>query len=66
MVLETLWRYQPLSRKDLAERTRLTAATLTNIVSELIDAGIVQEVGLGEQKLGRRPMMLTFIADRYY
>ncbi|HVO69856.1 MAG TPA: ROK family transcriptional regulator [Aggregatilineaceae bacterium] len=66
VVLETLWRYQPLSRKDLAQRTRLTAATLTNIVSELIDAGIVQEVGLGEQKLGRRPMMLTYIADRYY
>jgi predicted NBD/HSP70 family sugar kinase len=66
VVLETLWRYQPLSRKDLAQRTRLTAATLTNIVSELIDAEIVQEVGLGEQKLGRRPMMLTFIADHYY
>jgi predicted NBD/HSP70 family sugar kinase len=65
VVLETLWRYQPLSRKDLAQRTRLTAATLTNIVSELIDAGIVQEVGLGEQKLGRRPMMLTFTAHYY-
>jgi N-acetylglucosamine repressor len=65
-VLETLWRSQPISRKDLAARTHLTPATLTNIVAELRDAGIVQEVGLGEQTLGRRPMMLTFVPERYY
>ena len=60
-VLETLWRLQPLSRKDLAGHTRLTAATLTNIVAELIEAGIVREIGYGEQTVGRRPMMLSFI-----
>ncbi|MBI5957214.1 MAG: ROK family transcriptional regulator [Chloroflexi bacterium] len=65
VVLETLWRFQPLSRKDLAERTHLTAATLTNIVSELIAAGLVHEVGLGEQLLGRRPMMLSFAPEGY-
>lgn len=65
-VLETLWRRQPLSRKDLADHTHLTAATLTNIVAELLDAGIVQEIGHGAQKLGRRPMMLSFVADSYY
>ncbi|NDJ75599.1 MAG: ROK family protein [Chloroflexi bacterium] len=63
VVLETLWRQQPLARKDLAARTHLTAATLTNIVTEFIDAGIVQEVGPGEPGRGRRPTLLRFAAD---
>jgi len=66
VVLETLWRYQPISRKDLAERTHLTAATLTNIVTELLAAGVVEEIGQGEQRLGRRPTMLSFIKDCRY
>ncbi len=65
-VLETLWRFQPLSRRDLARRTELTPATLTNIVSEFLDAGIVEETGFGEQRTGRRPTMLAFVPDCYY
>ncbi len=65
-VLETLWRMQPVSRKDLAAHTRLTAATLTNIVAELLNAGIVHEIGYGEQTVGRRPMMLSFTDTSHF
>ncbi|GAB4408876.1 MAG: ROK family transcriptional regulator [Anaerolineae bacterium] len=66
VVLETLWRFQPLSRRDLARRTDLTPATLTNIVAEFLDAGIVEETGFGEQRTGRRPTMLAFVPACYY
>jgi glucokinase-like ROK family protein len=66
VVLETLWRNQPISRKDLAEHTHLTAATLTNIIAEFIALGIVQEIGPGESGLGRRPTLLTFVSNSAY
>lgn len=62
-VLQTLWRYQPLSRKDLADRTHLTPATLTNIIADYLATGLLQEIGLGEQTVGRRPMMLSFVPE---
>lgn len=66
VVLETLWRHQPIARKDLAARTQLTAATLTNIIAEFVDTGIVHEIGPGEPGRGRRPTLLTFVADSAY
>lgn len=65
-VLETLWRFQPISRKELADRTELTPATLTNIISEFITAGMVYELGPGESGRGRRPTMLAFISNSAY
>ncbi len=66
VVLETLWRHQPLSRKDLADRTHLTAATLTNIIAEFLAFGIVQEIGPGEPGRGRRPTLLSLVPDSAY
>ena len=63
VALETLWQHQPISRKDLAERTHLTAATVTNIIGEFVAAGIVHEIVPGEPGRGRRPTLLAFVDD---
>ncbi len=47
-VLKTLWYYSDLPRIEIAERTGLTRATITNLVQELIDLGIVRENGIKE------------------
>ncbi|WP_177155118.1 ROK family transcriptional regulator [Glycomyces harbinensis] len=47
----------PSSRPDLAKKTGLSVATVSNLVTELIDLGVVVEAGL-EDSGGGRPRML--------
>ena len=49
----------PICRSDIAKVASLTPPTVTNIVSEMLAAGIVEEVGYGESTGGRRPIMLV-------
>jgi predicted NBD/HSP70 family sugar kinase len=52
-------RYGPISRTDVAERTGLSAATITGIVAELIESDIVFEKEAGDSSGGRRPILLS-------
>ena len=49
---------RPLSRPDLGAVTGLSAASVTNVVRELIDEGIVLETGLANSDGGRPRAML--------
>jgi glucokinase-like ROK family protein len=49
-----------LARAEIARRTQLSRSTVSSIVSELIEAGYVREVGAGQSSGGRRPMLLEF------
>lgn len=51
---------QILSRTELATQTGLSRATIAILAAELLAAGLVEEVGLGESTGGRRPMLLRF------
>lgn len=51
---------QVLSRSELAKLTGLSRATIAILAAELLDAGLVEEVGLGVSTGGRRPMLLKF------
>src|SRR3984893_9842734 len=57
-VLWSLYLSQPRSRQELGAATGLSAASVTNVVRELIDEGIVIETGLAESDGGRPPAML--------
>ena len=46
LLLGTLHRGGPISRADLAKITGLTRATVSAVVRELLDDGIVEELGL--------------------
>lgn len=60
IVLETIRREYPISRADISAKTGLNKATVSALVSELIEAHFVTETGLGESSGGRKPMMLLF------
>ena len=64
----TLYRYAPLSRAEIAERLALTPPTITNIVSELIQQGVVQEAaGFGQcwpHGWAESPSTSTWCRDR--
>lgn len=68
IILDMIRRYEPISRKQLAKVTGLTAATVTNIVNNLIQDRFLIEHGTGEAAAssGRRPIMLGLNADIRY
>jgi predicted NBD/HSP70 family sugar kinase len=63
-VLWSLYLTQPRSRHELGEATGLSAASVTNVVRELIDEGIVIETGL-EESDGGRPRAILCMNPEY-
>jgi predicted NBD/HSP70 family sugar kinase len=59
-VLEVLREEGPLSRSDLARRLQLSPPTITRIIADLLEAGIVREQSVGDSTGGRRPTLLEF------
>jgi predicted NBD/HSP70 family sugar kinase len=57
-VLWSLYLSQPRSRQELGVATGLSAASVTNVIRELIDEGVVIETGLAESDGGRPRTML--------
>lgn len=59
LVLKTIYDEGDISRADLARATRLTKATISTLVADLIDAGLVEETGLGPSLGGKPPRLLS-------
>ncbi len=59
-VLRCLHHDAPLSRAALAHLTGLNKTTVSSLVEELLDRGLVQEVGLGASSGGRPATLLDF------
>src|SRR5690625_5020803 len=56
----------PISRAQIAKETKLTPPTVSSIVKELIEQGIVNESNLGESRGGRKPTMLLINSSAFY
>lgn len=63
MILDQI-RRQPISRVELAKITKLTRASVTQIIEELIEEGLVAEASIVERlRLGRRSTQLAIQPD---
>jgi predicted NBD/HSP70 family sugar kinase len=51
------------SRADIARTTGLTAATVSDLIGELLDEGLVSEVGFGPSAGGKPPTLLDIDAS---
>ncbi|MED1564190.1 ROK family transcriptional regulator [Alkalihalobacillus alcalophilus ATCC 27647 = CGMCC 1.3604] len=58
-ILNTIRLHSPISRAEIAKKTKLTPATVTNIVTELINENLVCESKVGTSQGGRKPILLT-------
>ncbi|MDB4913747.1 MAG: hypothetical protein JWM95_1391 [Gemmatimonadetes bacterium] len=58
IVLNLIREYQPISRAELARRMSVRRGTLTPLVRELVESGVVFEKGTAASARGRRPTML--------
>lgn len=65
LLLRLLWAEQEISRADLARRTGLSRSTISAIVADLLDTGLVREARTGESRGGRKPILLAFDYDAY-
>src|SRR5262249_56560859 len=64
LVLRVLHDEGPRSRAAVAAETGLNKATVSRLVAELIDRGLVQELGLAAQRRRGRPATLIDVDGR--
>lgn len=62
-VLRLIWQEQRISRAEIAQRANLSRSTVSDVVGELLPTGLISEVGSGESRGGRRPIILEFRDD---
>jgi glucokinase-like ROK family protein len=60
IVIDAVRQHGPICRADLARVTNLGRSTITGIASMLLEEGFLVELGSGESKVGRRPILLKF------
>lgn len=58
-----MWSMRETSRANLARMTGLSRSTVSAIVSDILDSGIVKETRAGSSSGGRRPILLEFDND---
>ncbi len=63
LVLQTVYDKSPLSRADIARATNLTATTVSTVVSELLDEGLIEELGAVSTERGKPPTLVTLAKD---
>jgi len=64
VVLTKLYRDGPLSRQEVSAATSLSQASVSNLVAELLEDGLVEEAGSIDSD-GGRPIALLRVAPRY-
>jgi len=65
LVMRLIHKLGICSRAEVAKRSGLTKASITGITQQLIDAGVVKEVGLIDGAKGRRSIGLTLCLEHY-
>ena len=59
-VLDFVWRRQQVSRAEIARHTGRSRSTISEAIARLLATGLVAEVGSGESRGGRRPILIGF------
>jgi predicted NBD/HSP70 family sugar kinase len=63
LALQLIYTHGEISRADIARLTGLTRTTVSAAAAELIEAGLVEEVGQGPSAGGKPPTLLRVVAD---
>jgi N-acetylglucosamine repressor len=63
LVLRTVYDFGPISRAEVARTTGLTRTTVSDVVTDLLDDGMVEEVGRGPSSGGKAPILLSIVGD---
>lgn len=64
-VLEILYEQGPINKAAIARITELSLPTVMKLTDEMIERGLVREIGKGVSSGGKPPQLLEFIDDAY-
>lgn len=59
LALQIIYTHRPASRADVARASHLTPATASGLVDELLELGLVEEVGTGPSAGGKPPTLIA-------
>jgi predicted NBD/HSP70 family sugar kinase len=65
-IFRLIYKYGPVSRKELVDNTGYSAGTISNHVKRLLEEGYVIETEKGHSTGGRKPIYLTVNPERGY
>lgn len=60
LVLKTIIQEGTISRADIAKQLKLNKTSVSSIMTDLIEKGLIIELGTGDSKGGRKPIMVKF------
>lgn len=63
IILSIIRKIKRISRAEIAKTSKLNPSTVSNLTSELIEMGLLKEVGVGISQKGRKPMQLSLNPD---
>jgi glucokinase-like ROK family protein len=63
LVLKTIYESGQISRADIARTTRLTPPTVSAVVTDLMEQGLIKEIGYAPSTGGKRPLLLGMVDD---
>lgn len=66
LVLKTIEKNGSISRTDISKIIGLTTPTISDIVKDLIERGIVQEIGKGDSSGEKKPILLKIDSKAAY
>lgn len=65
LILKLIKNSDVITRKEIIEKTGLKGATITIIINEFLESGIIKKIGLMEGTSGRRVMGFRFASEDY-
>ncbi|MCY1720738.1 ROK family transcriptional regulator [Prolixibacteraceae bacterium Z1-6] len=65
-ILRSIYFNGPLSNSELAKSIKLSTPKINSLLVELIDDGLVEELGRGDSSGGRRPNIYGLVEDGFY
>lgn len=63
LILKTIYDRGQVSRAEIARLTHLTRTTVSGVVAELMEEGLVAEIGVGPSAGGKPPILLSVVDD---
>ncbi|SKA73521.1 Sugar kinase of the NBD/HSP70 family, may contain an N-terminal HTH domain [Clostridium sp. USBA 49] len=65
-IINLLSKERELTKLDISRKLDISVPTVTTIVGELIEEGIVEEAGVATSTGGRKPVIIRFLPDSRY